>query len=131
MSAAQGTRDHRSDDRPPADPRRPPLRGERAPDRRDRRAGVGDLLHAAREKKGVDLYRAERDTKIRARHLAALEDGDYSELPGSVYTKGFLRNYALYLGLDPDGGAGPLAASEQAPPPRSHRASRSCRRPSP
>ncbi|MBX3029168.1 MAG: helix-turn-helix domain-containing protein [Chloroflexi bacterium] len=63
--------------------------------------GVGDLLHAAREKKGVDLYRAERDTKIRARHLAALESGDYAELPGSVYVKGFLRNYATYLGLDP------------------------------
>jgi cytoskeletal protein RodZ len=62
---------------------------------------VGDLLHAAREKKGVDLYRAERDTKIRARHLAALEAGDYAELPGSVYVKGFLRNYAQYLGLDP------------------------------
>lgn len=56
----------------------------------------------ARERKGVDLYRAERDTKIRARYLAALERGDYRELPGAVYTKGFLRNYALYLGLDPD-----------------------------
>ena len=63
---------------------------------------VGETLQAARERKGVDLYRAERDTKIRARHLAALESGDYSELPGSVYTKGFLRNYALYLGLDPE-----------------------------
>jgi cytoskeletal protein RodZ len=50
----------------------------------------------------VDLYRAERDTKIRARYLAALERGDYRELPGAVYTKGFLRNYALYLGLDPE-----------------------------
>ncbi|MFN8622630.1 MAG: DUF4115 domain-containing protein [Chloroflexota bacterium] len=63
---------------------------------------VGELLQAARERKGVDLYRAERDTKIRARHLAALESGEYSELPGAVYTKGFLRNYALYLGLDPE-----------------------------
>ena len=52
--------------------------------------------------KGVDLYRAERDTKIRARYLGALERGEYRELPGAVYTKGFLRNYALYLGLDPD-----------------------------
>lgn len=63
---------------------------------------VGELLQAAREKKGVDLYRAERDTKIRARHLAALESGEYSEMAGAVYTKGFLRNYALYLGLDPE-----------------------------
>jgi cytoskeletal protein RodZ len=61
-----------------------------------------ERLLAAREAKGVDLYRAERDTKIRARYLGALERGDYRELPGAVYTKGFLRNYALYLGLDPD-----------------------------
>lgn len=61
-----------------------------------------ERLLAGRERKGVDLYRAERDTKIRARYLAALERGDYRELPGPVYTKGFLRNYALYLGLDPD-----------------------------
>jgi cytoskeletal protein RodZ len=61
-----------------------------------------ERLLAARERKGVDLYRAERDTKIRARYLAALEHGEYAELPGAVYTKGFLRNYALYLGLDPE-----------------------------
>lgn len=61
-----------------------------------------ERLFSARERKGVDLYRAERDTKIRARYLAAIERGDYTELPGFVYTKGFLRNYALYLGLDPD-----------------------------
>ncbi|HKF84424.1 MAG TPA: helix-turn-helix domain-containing protein [Candidatus Limnocylindrales bacterium] len=61
-----------------------------------------ERLLEAREHKGVDVYRAERDTKIRARYLQALEAGEYAELPGAVYTKGFLRNYALYLGLDPD-----------------------------
>jgi cytoskeleton protein RodZ len=61
-----------------------------------------ERLVEAREQKGVDVYRAERDTKIRVRYLQALEAGDYAELPGAVYTKGFLRNYALYLGLDPD-----------------------------
>jgi cytoskeletal protein RodZ len=65
-----------------------------------RPAPLPERLYAARERKGVDLYRAERDTKIRARYLAALERGEYRELPGDVYTKGFLRNYALYLGLD-------------------------------
>lgn len=62
--------------------------------------GLAERLQAARQRKGVDLHRAERDTKIRARHLEALERGDWAALPGSVYTKGFLRNYALYLGLD-------------------------------
>jgi len=61
-----------------------------------------DRLTMAREKKGVDLVRAERDTKIRVRYLSALEQGDYRDLPGAVYTKGFLRNYAIYLGLDPE-----------------------------
>ena len=64
--------------------------------------GLPDRLAAARERKGVDLARAERDTKIRIRYLSALESGDYRDLPGAVYTKGFLRNYALYLGLDPE-----------------------------
>lgn len=63
---------------------------------------LGAMLRVARERKGVDIYRAERDTKIRAKHLDALEAGDYADLPGAVYTKGFLRNYAVYLGLDPD-----------------------------
>jgi cytoskeletal protein RodZ len=61
---------------------------------------VGEILQTARERKGVDLARAERETKIRARHLAALESGDFSALPAQVYAKGFLRNYSTYLGLD-------------------------------
>jgi cytoskeletal protein RodZ len=61
---------------------------------------VGERLRTAREAKGLDYYRVERDTKIRAKYLAALEGGDYAVLPGDVYSKGFLRNYALYLGLN-------------------------------
>ncbi|HET7686622.1 MAG TPA: RodZ domain-containing protein [Candidatus Limnocylindria bacterium] len=63
---------------------------------------LGEVLRTAREAKGVDLPRVERDTKIRARYLSALERGEYRELPGAVYTKGFLRNYGLYLSLDPE-----------------------------
>ena len=65
-------------------------------------SALGERLRRARETKGVDLNRVERDIKIRAKFLAALESGDYVELPGDVYTKGFLRNYAVYLGLDAD-----------------------------
>lgn len=63
---------------------------------------LGDVLRAAREARGVDLARVERDTKIRQRYLSALERGDYRDLPGAVYTKGFLRNYGAYLHLDAD-----------------------------
>jgi cytoskeletal protein RodZ len=81
----------------------PSRNGRRVPpDEEPPGASLPERLYAARERKGVDLYRAERDTKIRTRYLAALERGDWRELPGAVYTKGFLRNYALYLGLDPE-----------------------------
>ncbi|MEO8511248.1 MAG: RodZ domain-containing protein [Chloroflexota bacterium] len=63
---------------------------------------LGEALRAAREARGVDVARVERDTKIRSRYVEALERGEYRELPGAVYTKGFLRNYGLYLGLDPE-----------------------------
>ena len=66
------------------------------------RSSVGEQLREAREVRGFDLYRAERDTKIRSKYLEALEAGDFADLPGEVYTRGFLRNYASYLGLDPD-----------------------------
>ena len=63
---------------------------------------LGTVLRTAREARFIDLVRVERDTKIRVRYLTALEQGDYRDLPGSVYTRGFIRNYGLYLGLDPE-----------------------------
>ena len=92
-----------------------------------------ERLYAARERKGVDLYRAERDTKIRARYLAALERGDYRELPGAVYTKGFLRNYALYLGPRARGDPHPVAARarRRGPAGAGHRGPAAARRAAP
>ena len=63
-------------------------------------AKLGELLRAQREKKGITLEQAAADTRIREKFLEALEAGDYQTLPGAVYTKGFLRNYAEYLDLD-------------------------------
>ena len=63
---------------------------------------LGQTLRAAREVRGLDIARAERETRIRSRYLVALEEGDYRDLPSPVYTRGFVRNYALYLGLDAD-----------------------------
>ena len=56
----------------------------------------------ARERKGVDLYGPSATRRSGRAISPHLERGDYRELPGAVYTKGFLRNYALYLGLEPD-----------------------------
>ena len=62
--------------------------------------GIGESLKSTREAKGISLSQAEEDTKIRKRYLQALEEGDYDVIPGRVYAKGFLRNYANYLGLN-------------------------------
>ena len=87
-------------------PHRPSRRGSgqrnAAAPGKDGRSAVGGRLRDAREVKGIDIFRAERDTKIRSKYLSALEAGDYTELPGDVYTRGFLRNYSTYLGLDAD-----------------------------
>lgn len=65
-------------------------------------ARLGEALRAQRERMGITLEQAAEDTRIRDKFLRALEGGDYQTLPGVVYTKGFLRNYADYLGLDPE-----------------------------
>jgi cytoskeletal protein RodZ len=61
---------------------------------------LGEQLRAERERKGITLEQAAADTRIREKFLTALEAGDYPALPGAVYTRGFLRNYAEYLDLD-------------------------------
>lgn len=63
----------------------------------------GQALRAAREDLGVTLAEAERETRINRRYLQALEDEDASAMPPAVYTRGFIRTYAQYLGLNPEG----------------------------
>lgn len=62
---------------------------------------LGDLLRRTREKKGLSLDEAMEATRIRKEFLQALEEEDFDQLPAAVYVKGFLRNYAAFLGLDP------------------------------
>jgi len=61
---------------------------------------IGSALREARERKGLSFPQVEEDTKIRARYIRALEEEAFGILPGATYTKGFLRAYADYLGLD-------------------------------
>ena len=63
---------------------------------------IGNTLKAARESRGVTLEAAEESTKIRRKYLEALEGENFGQLPGRVYIKGFLRNYAKFLGLNAD-----------------------------
>lgn len=62
---------------------------------------LGEILRQAREAKGLSLAQVEEATKIRSTYLQALEEEQYDRLPAPVYIKGFLKNYALYLGLEP------------------------------
>jgi len=62
---------------------------------------LGTLLREAREARAVTLAEAQEATKINSRFLEALEDGRYDALPSEVHVRGYLRNYARFLRLDP------------------------------
>jgi cytoskeleton protein RodZ len=64
---------------------------------------LGETLRQARLDKGVSLADAARETRIRRSYLEALEAEDVAALPPVVYTRGFLKTYAEYLGLSPEG----------------------------
>lgn len=63
---------------------------------------VGERLRAAREARGLTLEDVEAATKIRAEYLDALEHNNVAALPNPVVARGFLRNYARFLDLDPE-----------------------------
>lgn len=63
-------------------------------------ASFGETLRQARAHKNVTLREAEADTRINRHHLAALEDEDFGALPPKIYSRGIVRKYADYLGLD-------------------------------
>lgn len=65
-------------------------------------AGEGAILRKTREEKGLSYEDVENSIKIRVRYLQALENEEYDILPGTTYTKGFLRTYARYLGINPE-----------------------------
>jgi cytoskeletal protein RodZ len=62
---------------------------------------LGHILREARETKGLTLSDVQAQIRISSRYLEALESGEYGVLPTPVHVRGFLRNYARFLGLDP------------------------------
>src|SRR5919202_345361 len=62
---------------------------------------IGERLREARMRQKIDIAEVESATKIRAKYLRALENEEFSLLPGNTFVKTFLRTYAEYLGLDP------------------------------
>jgi cytoskeletal protein RodZ len=62
---------------------------------------LGEWLRQRREELSITLQEAQEGTRIRAGYLEALEAEDLASLPNEVVARGFLGNYAAYLGLDP------------------------------
>jgi cytoskeleton protein RodZ len=61
---------------------------------------IGETLRRERIKRNLDLGQISRELKISSRMLEAIEDERFDKLPGGVFTKSFVRQYAHLLGLD-------------------------------
>jgi type IV pilus assembly protein PilF len=64
--------------------------------------GVGAQLAQARQAQGLSLGEMARQLKLSVKQVEALERDDYSNFPGPLWARGFLRNYAKSLGIDAD-----------------------------
>jgi cytoskeleton protein RodZ len=87
-------------------------------------SSAGAVLAAAREELNLSIGEVARHLKLSPAQVEALEEGAYDRLPGRVFVRGFLRNYAKLLGLDPqpllqriDTEMPPPAVVEERPPP--------------
>jgi cytoskeletal protein RodZ len=63
---------------------------------------IGDRLRQERLRRGLDIERLAEQTKINPSMLEAIEADDLEKLPGSFFTRSFVRQYARALGLDED-----------------------------
>jgi cytoskeleton protein RodZ len=87
------------------------------------KGNFGERLRRERELREVSLDEISVATKISGRYLNALENEEWSKLPGGVFTRGFVRSIGRYLGLDEESLLGDydLARSRMpermAPPP--------------
>lgn len=63
---------------------------------------AGELLRDKRLLKELELSDVASKTKIKIEYLEAIENSNFSSLPSSTFAKGFLRNYASFLYLNPD-----------------------------
>jgi cytoskeletal protein RodZ len=63
---------------------------------------LGTRLKQARQQRGVSLRDIAVTTKISVVALEALERNDYSRLPGGIFSRAFVRAYAMAVGLEPE-----------------------------
>ena len=65
-------------------------------------ASIGEELKRERELRGISLQEISDSTKVNLSFLRALEQDELEKLPGSFFTKGIIRTYARYIGIDED-----------------------------
>jgi cytoskeletal protein RodZ len=63
-------------------------------------ASLGQILKEAREKKGVTASQAAAATRMKIQTVEALERDDFSRMAAPMYSKGFIKLYSEYLGVD-------------------------------
>lgn len=73
-------------------------------------SSAGETLRRQREALGLSVSEVANSLKLNPRQVEALESGRFDQLPGTAFTRGFLRNYARLLKIDP----APLLAGLQA-----------------
>lgn len=73
----------------------------------------GEALRKERESRGIALDTIVDETKISNRHLVALEQEEFAQLPGGVLNKGIVRGYARVVGLDEDAWLGRFLSAYQ------------------
>lgn len=76
-------------------------------------ANFGDTLRQEREFRGITLDAITRVTKISKRHLVALEQEHFEVLPGGVFNKSMVREYARVVGLDQEEWVGRYLSAHQ------------------
>ena len=62
--------------------------------------GFGEDLKRERENRGITLESLAAETRVKLRHLAALEQGEYETLPGGLFRRSILRAYLAAAGLE-------------------------------
>jgi len=77
---------------------------------------IGEILRHERLKRNLELGQIAQELKISARFLEAIEAGELDKLPGGVFTKSFIIQYARLLGLDAEEIAGQLQRTLDPPP---------------
>ena len=76
--------------------------GDASPYDKDHTGGLRERLRTARDRQGLDLVDISELTNVRREYLSALEEGRYDDLPEDVYTRNFLKLFALAIGENPE-----------------------------